>query len=154
MMSYYLESPFFSRSQHLTLHFTDAKWLDKDKERVRVDLDTKTADWLPEGVEFLKAEHRSGGWLVSFKAPTEKEGAFYQLFASHFWDEEGNQYDIMSVGSSSYSYEDPETGQWHYEEGFFEEEFPLKDFHGNTVWLEPIATRTTTEETPVTVSIK
>ena len=154
MMSYYLESPYFSRSQHLTLHFTGAKWLDKDKERIRVDLDTKTAEWLPEGVVFLKADHRQGGWLVSFKAPVNPGGGFYQLFASRFWDAAGKQYDIMQHGSSSYSYEDPETGMWHFEEGFFEEEFPLKDFHGDTVWLEPIATRSTTEDIPVTVTIK
>lgn len=108
MMSYYLESPYFSHSQHLTLHFTGAKWL--DKERIRVDLDAKTAEWLPEGVEFLKADHREGGRLVSFKAPVGPDG-FYQVFASRFWDEAGNRYDIMQRGSSSYSRKDPETGE-------------------------------------------
>lgn len=154
MLSYRLESPYFSRSQHLTLHFTGAKWLDKDLERVRVDLEHKTADFLPEGVEFLKADHRKGGWLVSFKAPEAPGGGFYQLFSSQFWDADGNQHDIMTHGSSSYGYTNPETGEYIHEDGFFEEEFPLKDFHGTEVWLEPISTRVTVEPTPVRIPIK
>ena len=51
MESFRLESPYFAGSDHLTLHITGATWLDKDMERIRVDLENGTADRLPEGVD-------------------------------------------------------------------------------------------------------
>lgn len=58
-VSFRLESPYFADSAHLTLHVTGAEWLDKDMERVRVDLADRTAERLPEDVSFPRAP-RSG----------------------------------------------------------------------------------------------
>lgn len=58
MVSYRLESPWFSSSDHLTLRITGAKWLTKAHERVYVDLEQGTAPWLPEGVRLTSAQRR------------------------------------------------------------------------------------------------
>ena len=64
MVSYRLESSWFSGSDHLTVHITGARWLDKDRQRVYVDLAQGTAPWLPEGVELTSAQLRPDGWLL------------------------------------------------------------------------------------------
>ncbi len=55
----------------------------------------------------------------------------YQLFGNKFYDADGNEYEI-NQWSSTYGDED--------EEGnitFFYDEFPMKKFSGEEVWLCP-----------------
>lgn len=71
MVSFRLESPYFSGSDRLTLCITGARWLEKEHERVYVDLVHQTAPWLPEGVTLTSAQRREGGWFLTFRvAPT------------------------------------------------------------------------------------
>ena len=55
MASHRLESAYFSESKNLTLYITGAVWLDKDMERVKIDLVHGVAEALPEGVVFEQA---------------------------------------------------------------------------------------------------
>ena len=72
MNSFRLESPYFADSAHLTLHITGATWLDKDMERIRVDLKSGTADQMPEGVELYSAERSGDGWRID--VPGQRPG--------------------------------------------------------------------------------
>lgn len=141
-ISYRLESPYFARSQHLTLCITGAEWLDKDRERVRIDLAGRTAEHLPEGVTLAGAEERSGGWVLRFQAEQRRENFSHQIFYMTFEDEVGNEYDMGSLGSTISG------------EGMFEETLPLPDYHQDAVWLRPTYTRVTEEPVPITISIK
>ncbi len=67
--TFWLDSPFFSRGQQLTLHITRAKWREKEGPETRLDLAAGTAEHLPEGVRFLGAERYPEGWVVSFADP-------------------------------------------------------------------------------------
>ncbi len=123
--SYRLESDFFDKSEELTLFITEATWLDKDRERMRIDLENETADDLPDGVSLADVDHRSDGYILTFNAVEFEEFHSYQLFGHLFYDIEGNEYHINTWSSS------------HVDDGFFEESFPLVDFHGDEVWLSP-----------------
>ncbi len=154
MGSFWLDSPFFSQGEHLTLCITRAKWLDKDAPMTKADLRTGRAEHLPEGVRFLGAVERPGGWLVSFAAPMEKENHMYPIFSSGFYAEpNGVRQDIYQF-SSTIGVEDPVTGERTEETTMFTEEFPLRGYHGDTVYLEPIFNRVTVFETPVGISIR
>lgn len=142
MASFRLESPYFASSRHLTLYITGATWLDKDMERVRVDLAHETADRLPEGVSIASFDHREGGWVLYFRAAYRKESSVYQVWSMTYYDAEGNSFETGRYGSSTGS------------EGIFEVMLPLPDYHGEEVWLEPAYSRTTREETPVAVPVK
>ena len=85
-VSFRLESPYFARSEHLTLHVTGAEWLDKDMETVRVDLANRTAERLPEGVTFQSAEKRDGGWVLTFRVQQRREHFTHQVWNSTFYD--------------------------------------------------------------------
>ena len=141
MVSYRLESPYFARSAHLTLHITGATWLDKDKERVRADLANGTVEWLPEGVSVQAMQHRADGWVLTFDV-TAPADIHKQVFASQYYDEAGTQYDMDRFGWSV------------LDDGHGEAYLPLRGCDQDTVWLELSYSRTMTAETPVTIPIK
>ncbi|SFP14912.1 protein of unknown function [Oscillibacter sp. PC13] len=161
MWSFRLESTYFSRSDHLTLHITGAKWLDKDMERIRVNLADRTAEKLPEGVELYSAERKDGGWIVQFSAPEEEELHFYQLFGMTYYDAEGNPYEMgsHSVVTTPY-FEGTITDEAAMEahdkagEGKFFEVLPLRNYPADEVWLCPSFSHTTAAEPPVVIAIK
>ena len=152
--SFWLDSPFFSQGEHLTLYITGAQWLEKEDHRVRINLKNGTAEGAAESVRFLAAKQESGGWWVSFAAPREPDGGMYQLFSGHFWDEAGNEYDIMRW-SSTFGYDDPKTGESMEDDTMFTEAFPLTGFNGDVIYLEPTFNRASDlTEAPVMISIK
>ena len=141
-VSFRLESPYFADSEHLTLHITGAEWLDKDMERVRVDLADRTAERLPEGVSFQNAEKRDGGWVLTFRVKQRKEHHSFQVWNSTFYDEAGNQYEASRRGTTT------------DDSGYFEEMLPLPGYQEDVVWLQPTFSHTTFEITPITIPIK
>lgn len=151
--SLWLDSPYFSGGEHLTLHITGARWQDKENARVRLNLAEGTAENLPENVRFLGAERYPDGWLVSFALPREADGGMYNLFSGPFWDEAGEPHDIWQ-NSSTFGWVDPETGERRDEETWFTEEFPLAGLQGNTAYLEPHFNRETAFAAPVSVPVK
>ena len=145
-VSFRLESTWFARSRHLTLHITGAEWLAKDRETVRLDLESLTADFLPEGVEFKSAEEYADGWLLQFRTRKREEDHTHQVFYMTFLDAAGEEHDMRSRSS----YTDYEDTTYEY----FVEELPLPDYHEEEVWLRPTYTHTTVEETHIAIPIK
>ena len=141
-VSFRLESPYFADSQHLTLHVTGAEWLDKDMERVRVDLAHRTAERLPEGVTFRSAEKRDGGWVLTFRVQQREENHNHQVWYSTFYDEAGKQYEASRRGTTT------------DDNGSFEEMLPLPGYREDVVWLQPTYSHTTAETIPITIPIK
>ena len=141
-VSFRLESPYFADSEHLTLHITGAEWLDKDMERVRVDLAHRTAERLPEGVTFQSAEKRDGGWVLTFRVKQREEHHSFQIWYSTFYDEAGNQYESNRRGTTT------------DDSVCFEETLPLPGYQEDVVWLQPTYSHTTTETIPVIIPIK
>lgn len=142
MLSFHLESPYFAESQHLTLYITQAEWLKKELNRIRIDLEREYMDRKLEGVELLSAEKRKDGWLLTFKVRRIKENHSFAVFSHRFYDAEGKEYDSYSHASS-----------WIDEE-YFEEILPLPDYHFDEVWLEPYFSHRTDCDPVITVPIK
>ena len=145
-VSYRLESPYFARSRHLTLHITGSEWLAKDRESVHLRLEERQADFLPEGVEFKSAEHYADGWILEFRVKERREDFTHQVFFMTFEDGGGTEYEM---GSQS-RFTDYDSGDYTY----FVERLPLPDYHEPEVWLRPTYTYTAAEETPITIPIK
>ena len=143
MLSFHLESPYFAESKHLTLHITQVEWLDKELDRVRVDLNRGYMDRKIEGVRVFSADHREGGWLLSLEVKRIKENHSFSVFSSTYYDAQGNEYHMDSQASSSG--EIPE---------YFREELPLKGYHEDAVWLVPLYSHRTDCSPSVTVPIK
>lgn len=138
-VSFRLESTYFSRSEHLTLHITGAEWLDKAHERVGIDLKNQMAPWLPEGVTLLEAQEYPDGWTLQFAV---SEGLRKQPFAMTFYDENGDSHEMHSQG---FTVAEGENSTLY---------LPLPGYHGDRVWLEAHYSRFTKATMPVSIPIK
>ena len=140
MLSFRLESPYFAQSEHLTLHITNAAWLDKDLERIRVDLRRKYMDREMEGVQLIAADERESGWVLTFRVKEIKENHSFSIVGTTFYDEQGKEYSMHSQSST--------VG----DSGYFEEMIPLPGYHEDVVWLEPLFSRRS--DCGITIPIK
>ena len=140
MVSYRLESPWFSGSDHLTLHITGAKWLAKEHQRVYVDLEQGTAPWLPDGVSLTSAQRREDGWVLTFRLDGALKGS---PFSMTFYDAEGNPWDARQMGMT-FS-DDEQAGSVM---------LPLPDYQAGEVWLTANYSHESTLPQPVDIPLK
>lgn len=138
--AYTLDSPYFADSRELTLHITGARWLDKDMERVEIDLANGTADRLPEGVALASAEKRSGGWVLTFQVEPRIPDHYEQTWSTFYYDEAGEEYD--SGGLSWRLTEDERMIEVHY---------TLSGYTQDRVWLAPCYSRYTAEDAAIPI---
>lgn len=92
IQSYTAGSLYFSGARSATLEISGAKWLDKDMEKVRIDLKNASASALPSGcgLEDARLETRADGtsvWVVTF---LEKD-SLGQLLMPAVFDAEGKE---------------------------------------------------------------
>ena len=140
MVSYRLESPWFSNSDHLTVHITGAKWLAKEHQRVYVDLEHGTAPWLPDGVSLTSAQRREDGWVLTFRLDGALKGS---PFSMTFYDAEGNPWDARQMGMT-FS-DDEQAGSVM---------LPLPDYQAGEVWLSANYSHESTLPQPVDIPLK
>lgn len=137
MVSYRMDSTWFYEETELTLVVTAAEWLDKDRELVRLDLTTGTADWMPQGTELKSVEKTGKGYIVTVLAEEKRPGGpMYSVFSGPWLDSEGNEHEIRSW-SAGYVFDE----NFDQIEGCFEESFPLVGCKENVVWLRPTFSR-------------
>lgn len=138
--AYTLDSPYFANCRELTLYVTGARWLDKDMERVEVDLANGTAERLPEGVTLESADRRSGGWVLTFQAEQRVPGHYEQTWSTIYYDEAGEAYD--SGGLSWQQMEDERMIEVHY---------TLSGYTQDRVWLSSCYSRYTVEDVAIPI---
>jgi len=136
-VSHHLESSFFSQSNSLTMFITDVLWLDKDMERIRINLADGSAEKLPEGVELKQATRQGNSWHLEFSSAKLQTG----LFELTYYDEFGNEYMYNSVTSGRMS------------SGYYIR-FVLSDYPYDVVYLMPYFSRFVELQSPVEVVIR
>lgn len=131
MVSYRADSTYFYEADHLKLVITGAKWLRKDMQTTYLNLVTGEHGELPENASFESAERSGNGWIVTFRSEWNDDRPMYQNFGHMFYDAEGNSYEI-NQWSHTHG-ERNEDGEFTY----FLDEFPLKNYPYDEVWLSP-----------------
>ena len=159
MGSFWVDSPWFSRGTHLTLHIAGAAWLEKDRERVRIDLEAGTLENGPTGMRVEWTERRETGWLVCTSAPYRwGNKTMYATWSGDWYDGEGNGHPIGSCSASG-SLPPRETLSGEISgtldsPGRYYEVFGLEGCSGGEAWLSPDWTAVTALDTPVSIPIK
>lgn len=141
--TYILESPYFSNSESLALHFTGGAWLDEEMPTARIDLTNKTADFLPEGVTFEDCERDGEDWILTFSAPELPGFNSNWAWGWEYYDYEGRKYTMEGISS----------GQTHNKPGI-SQILILKDYPYDEVWLTPDFTSRFVLSEPVVIEIK
>lgn len=154
MASHRLESSFFSKSSSLTLYITDAVWLDKNMEHVKINLARGTAESLPEGVKLEQVVRKGNSWQLTFSGRELKKNNSYQLFESKYYDENGKEYKYNNWSSESGGYFDEKVNQCVNTPGAFLVQFSLKDYPYDAVYLSPSFSRTVKLVTPIEIKVK
>ncbi len=145
MVSYRADSTYFYNANHLKVVITGAEWLDKDMEKIRLDLKSGISERMPDGIKISEVSRKAKGWIIKAKAATKKGSSFHQIFgAMPYYDAYGKEYNV-----SSWSYEDCEETP-----DYFYELFALKDYPYDEVWLSPAYSREWVPDSPVTVNVK
>ena len=153
MVSHRLESSYFAQARQLTLYITEVTWLDKNMERVRLDLANQTAEQLPQGVVFQEAKRLDKGWQLTFIAQRRQAHASYQLFGSQYYSEDGSVFDINSWSSGGSPYTEAD-GRRIEDEMHFMTTIPLYGYTEEIVYLCPSYSRFVKLEQLVAIPLK
>ncbi len=134
MLTHRADSTYFYEADRMKLVVTGAEFLDKNRERIHLNLTTGQSDPLPEGITFDSALRRGSSWSVRFRVTADEAYALFQPFRFTFYDAEGNAY---RTDSSSTRLGDSGEG----EAPWFLLELPLPGFPFEDVWLCPVYSR-------------
>ena len=148
--SYRSDSTYFHEAKELKLVITGAEWLNKDMEKVYVNLRTEETGEMPEGVELYSAEEKSNGWLVRFKVKHREEDHYHSIMTTNYCDKDGKEY---SFNSWSTGFEEDEWSDSENRE-YYISEIRLADYHQDEVWLEPVYSHEWKAEEKVVVNVK
>ena len=139
---YYLESPHFTGKAPYTLHITQATWLDKGRDWVRVELDRGTAQGLPEGAELVSAQRQGEDVLLSFSSSYHQK----QLFSWTYRTPGGEELSLHSASTITREREDGTV--------LHTDEFLLPNYPWSTVEVRLYYTRIVSLPQEVTLEIK
>ncbi len=148
LVSYRADSTYFYEAEHLRVVITGATWLRKDMEKIYINLVTGETGTLPEGAAYDSSRRSGNGWVVRFRADWSEDEPMYQVFRNAFCDADGNEYEI-NMWSSSFG-EANEDGRIDH----FYEEFPLKNYPYDEVWLCPYYSHYWTAENTIHITVQ
>lgn len=161
--SFWMDSPYFSQGEHLTLYVTGGEWRNKEQARIEVDLENGIAENLPDGVRIERTVRRDGGWLVSTSAPYRwGNTTIYQIWDSSYFDAAGREYqcDSRASGNSPMTLDTISGEEWEAHKAYvaenknrFFETIPLKGYTEDRVWLVPRWTTVTQQDVPVEIPL-
>lgn len=154
MKSHRLESSFFSKSKKLILHITGVTWLDKDMQKVKVNLKNETIETLPQNVALEDIERKKNDYTLTFSAKKVKENASYQIWSWNYYDENDKKYSINGFSSCGNKYLDKETGKYIETPNRFNEKFTLTNYPYEIVYLSPVFSRKVNLSFPIEIQVK
>lgn len=133
-----VESAYFTGASGYTLHITSARWLEKDLDRVTVNLETGEADRLPESITGCQVDRLGEGYYdIRFITPHETS----MPVQSTYWNSSGQQ-----GGTNGYSWTRDENGT-------STQKLRLKKYSDTTVTFELSYSKWTEFDTPVSVTL-
>lgn len=148
MTSYRADSTYFYDARHLKIVITGAEWLEKNMERIHLNLKTGESDPLPDGTALDHTEQKENGWLLTFRIRQRAENHTHQAFTSAYYDADGKEY-WRESWSTMFDWENREE-----DADYFLETYPLRDYPYDEVWLCPEYTNEWTAKTPVIMEIQ
>lgn len=152
------ESPYFYEGKISRMVITGAEWLDSEKERTYVNLETGATENLPENVTLKEIRKTDGTVCLVFdqtyllRMDDATGDPFGKVFMMPpfmlYYDAEGNQY----TGEGSIDVGQGTEQQWTGESGVYE--FALGNYPYDEVWLDNIYSSIWYADEKVTIDFK
>ena len=125
MVSFRTDSSYFYDADHIILKITGATWLEKEKEKAYINLETGVAHNLPENVTLQSIDENEGSTWVSIQVPFLKENHYHQVFLQSFCDKKGREYTSSHFGTDGAL----------EEKNYFIQSMELTDYQEKEVWI-------------------
>ncbi len=146
MVSFRADSTYFSNAKHLEVVITGAEWLDKDMERIYMNLETGEVSQLPQGVEFENATNEFG-WKVELKVAQRKPNTMHQVVEFCCYDMHGKEYFLSSGCMEEILNAEGEVT--HYINYIYLEDYPYSE-----VWFVPSYSHEWFAEEPISIVVQ
>ncbi len=139
MVSYRLESSFFSKSKKLTLFITGATLVEKETAGTKIDLVNATAENLPDGMKLENITKRGNNPMLVFSVPGQDRIFSRIPFDFEYFGEDGKLYNGFSEisAATSQGYLNDATGSYIETPGRYCFTMRLSDYHDDAVYLVP-----------------
>lgn len=142
--SFRADSIYFYEAEQIRLVITGARWLDKDMEKIRIDLKTGEADTLPEGVTLVPADSGKSMSPVMLHIQDGQNENHHILLSMMYYDAAGT---LCQTSVSFRPCGEHDGNCWL-------EWLQLKEYSGDDIWIMPTYTHSWTAEEPVVINIR
>lgn len=139
--NYFMDSVYFEPDDGLTLCISKARWLEKDKKRVLLDLVNYENSNLPEGITLTGVERHGDDARLTFRNEVDSGN-----FCSGWYDAEGELRYFNQWGSRDLNEED-------YTKPPFEDFTYLWDYTGDTVEVELFWSQRVSYDEPIRIPL-
>ena len=143
-MSFRADSIYFYEAEQINLVITGARWLDKDMEKIRIDLRSGATNELPEGITLIPAYSEDSMSPVTLHVQWDQNPGQHILLSMMYYDANGTLCQT-SVCVRDCSQHDGNC--WH-------EWLELKDYPYDHIWIRPTYTRSWIAENPIVINIR
>ena len=144
MTSFRTDSIFFYKAEQIRLVITGARWLDKDMEKIRLDLKAGAENDLPQGITLVPAYSEDSRSPVTLHIRGDNNQNQHILLSMMYYDANGT---LCQAPVCIRSCEEHDGSCWF-------EWLTLNDYPYNHIWIQPTHTHSWIAEEPVVVNVR
>lgn len=144
MTSFRADSIYFYGAEQINLVITGARWLDKDMEKIRIDLRNGATNDLLQGVTLVPTYSEDSMSPVTLHIQLKQDESLHILLSMMYYDADGT----LSQASVCVRDCTQHDGNCWYEW------LELKDYPYDHIWIRPTYTRSWVAEEPVVINIR
>lgn len=144
MTSFRADSIYFYEAEQIRLVITGARWLDKDMEKIRIDLRNGATNALPQGVTLVPAYSENSMGPVTLHIQWDRNQSQHILLNMTYYDATGT---LLQAPVCVRDCTDHDGNCWH-------EWLELDDYPYDHIWIRPTYTHSWAAEEPIIITVR
>ena len=144
MTSFRADSIYFYEAEQIDLVITGARWLDKDMEKIQIDLRNGATNALPQGITLVPAYSEASMSPVTLHVQLDPNESHHILLNMIYYDAAGT---LLQTSVSFRPCKEHDANCWH-------EWLELDDYRYDHIWICPTYTHSWAAEEPVIIHVR
>lgn len=144
MTSFRADSLYFYEAEQMKLVITGARWLRKDMEKIRIDLETGATNALPNGVTWVQADDENAMSPAMFHVRWDWDERQPIMLSGVYYDAAGTRCNAPWAVKSCNEHEGNCWYEW----------LSLKDYHYDHIWICPTYTHGWEATEPIIITLQ